>query len=306
MAAAVASRPLSAPAAHALLHVTVLVWGFTAILGRLISLSAVPLVWYRLLVVLPVMALVLRLKRLPFGTSARTTKAFWAIGVLVALHWLCFYGCIKYAGVAVAVLCLSSLTFFTALLEPLVYRRALVPAELLIGLAAIAGVSLLVKFETNATPLGLALGLFSALFSAGFGTLNGVWSRGEPAERVTLHELSSALLVTSLGFVAWDFVPPWALSARDALWLALLGVGCTVFPWLASLKVLETLSPYTLALAVTLEPVYSLVLAFFLFPGEEQLTARFYAGAAGLLGLVLLNAWIKRSRAPQTTVESVV
>jgi drug/metabolite transporter (DMT)-like permease len=299
-----AARPLSVPAAHGLLHVTVFVWGFTAILGRLISLSAVPLVWYRLLVVLPVMALVLRFKGLPFGTSPRTTRAFWAIGVLVALHWLCFYGCIKYAGVAVAVLCLSSLTFFTALLEPLVFRRALVPAELLIGLAAVVGVSLLVKLETNATPLGLGLGLASSLFSAGFGTLNGVWSRGEPAERVPLHELSSALLVTSVGFLAWDFVPPWALAGRDALWLLVLGVGCTVFPWLASLKVLETLSPYTLALAVTLEPVYSLVLAWLLFPDEEQLTGRFYAGAAGLLGLVALNAWIKRPRTSRKVVES--
>lgn len=293
------SKPLSAPAAHALLHVTVFVWGFTAILGRLISLSAVPLVWYRLLIVLPVMAAVLRFKRLPFGTNARTTRAFWGIGVLVGLHWLCFYGCIKYAGVAVAVLCLSSLTFFTALLEPLVYRRAVVPAELIIGLLAVVGVSLLVKFETRATPMGLTLGLLSSLFSAGFGTLNGVWSRNEPGERVTLHELSSALVVTSLAFVAWDFVPPWALSASDGLWLVLLGVGCTVFPWLASLKVLETLSPYTLALAVTLEPVYSLVLAWVLFPAEEALTWRFSAGAAGLLGLVVLNAWIKRPPRPE-------
>jgi drug/metabolite transporter (DMT)-like permease len=289
-----AARPLSVPAAHGLLHVTVFVWGFTAILGRLISLPAVPLVWYRLLVVLPVMGLLLRLKGLPLATAPKTMRAFWGIGVLVALHWLCFYGCIKYAGVAVAVLCLSSLTFFTALFEPVVYRRAVVPAELLIGLAAIVGVALLVKLETRATPAGLALGLASALFSAGFGTLNGVWSRKEPAARVTLHELSSALLVTSLGFAAWDFIPPWALSPRDGLWLLVLGVGCTVFPWLASLKVLETLSPYTLALAVTLEPVYSLVLAWLFFPGEEQLTGRFYAGAAGLIALVLANAWLKR------------
>ncbi|MCA2978801.1 MAG: EamA family transporter, partial [Myxococcaceae bacterium] len=253
-----------------------------------------PLVWYRLLVVLPVMGLLLRLKGLPLATAPKTMRAFWGIGVLVALHWLCFYGCIKYAGVAVAVLCLSSLTFFTALFEPVVYRRAVVPAELLIGLAAIVGVALLVKLETRATPAGLALGLASALFSAGFGTLNGVWSRKEPAARVTLHELSSALLVTSLGFAAWDFIPPWALSPRDGLWLLVLGVGCTVFPWLASLKVLETLSPYTLALAVTLEPVYSLVLAWLFFPGEEQLTGRFYAGAAGLIALVLANAWLKR------------
>lgn len=295
---------LSPRAAHALLHVTVFVWGFTAILGRLISISAVPLVWYRLLIVIPVMALVLRLKGQSFFTKPKTQRAFWAIGVLVALHWLCFYGCIKYAGVAVAVLCLSSLTFFTALIEPLVFKRGIVVAELLIGVAAVGGVSLLVKFETNATPMGLALGLLSSLFSAGFGTLNGVWAQGEPAERVTLHELTSALLVTSLAFAVWDFVPPWSLSASDGLWLMLLAIVCTVFPWLASLRILETLSPYTLALAVTLEPVYSLVLAYVLFPGEEQLTWRFYSGAAALLSLVLLNAWLKRPKRERRSSEA--
>jgi drug/metabolite transporter (DMT)-like permease len=151
--------------------------------------------------------------------------------------------------------------------------------------------------------MGLTLGLLSSLFSAGFGTLNGVWSRNEPGDRVTLHELSSALVVTSLAIVAWDFVPPWALSAADVGWLLLLGVMCTVFPWLASLRILETLSPYTIALTVTLEPVYSLVLAYVLFPGEEQLTWRFYAGALGLLSLVLLNGWLKRPKQPGTAFE---
>lgn len=292
------SHPLTPRAAHALLHVTVLVWGFTAILGRLISLSAVPLVWYRVLLVLPVMAMVLKLRGLPFTTTAKAQRTLWGIGVLVALHWLCFYGCIKFAGVAVAVLCLSTGTFFTALFEPLVFKRRPSAAELLIGLGAVAGVSLLVKFETSATPMGLALGLCSSLFSSAFGALNGVHSKGEPAERVTLHELGAALVVTSVAFLWWDFVPPWALSGRDVLWLVLLSLMCTVFPWLASLRVLETLSPYTVALAVTLEPVYSLVVAWFLFPGEEQLTWRFYTGAAGLVALVVLNAWLKRPRAP--------
>lgn len=295
-------RPLSPPVAHGLLHVTVFVWGFTAILGRLISISAVPLVWYRLLLVLPVMALVLKWRGLSLTTEPKKQRAFWGIGALVALHWLCFYGCIKYAGVAVAVLCLSSLTFFTALFEPIIFKRAVVVGELLIGVAAVGGVALLVKFETSATPLGLFLGLASSLLSALFGTLNGDWSLGEPAERVTLHELASGLVVTTLAFAAWDFVPPWALSGRDVLWLVLLAMVCTVFPWLANLKVLETVSPYTVALAVTLEPVYSLVLAYLIFPGEEQLTWRFYAGAAALMALVLLNAWIKRRSGPVPAV----
>jgi drug/metabolite transporter (DMT)-like permease len=162
----------------------------------------------------------------------------------------------------------------------------------------VAGVALVVKVETHATELGLAMGLGSALFSAGFGTLNGKVAADTRAELITVVELGSALVVTTLFFLVrpGDFVPPSALSAKD-LWLILvLAIGCTVLPWLWSLRVLKTLSPYTVALAVALEPVYSLVLAYFIFPGSEQLTVRFYLGAALLIGLVALNGWLKRAR----------
>lgn len=292
-------RPLSPAAANALLHVTVFVWGFTAILGRAISVPAVPIVWYRVGIVVVVMTAVIAWRRLGFAAPRRLVLACLGVGVLVALHWLCFYGCIKYSGIAVAVLCLSSVTFFTALIEPLVFRRAPVVAELLIGGAVVGGVSLLVKVETNTNLLGLSLGLGSALFSSAFGTLNGRLAHHERAERITLFEQTSALAVTALFFLVWpeDFVAPWALSTRDLLLLLFLGVGCTVLPWMWSLRVLQTLSPYTVALAVTLEPVYSMALAWFLFPRSEQLTWRFYLGAAVLVALVVVNAWLKRPRA---------
>ena len=155
------------------MHFTVLVWGFTAILGRLISLRAVPLVWYRLLVVVAVMSGVVAVRGLPFRVSRSLLARFAVAGTLVALHWVLFYGCIKYAGVAVAVLCLSTGTFFTALLEPLVFRRAPHLGELLIGLLVTVGVSFLVRVEAGADLQGLAMGLGSSLFAASFGTLNG-------------------------------------------------------------------------------------------------------------------------------------
>ena len=285
--------------AHALLHFTVFIWGFTAILGRVISVPAVPIVWYRVAIVVVVMSGIIAWRKAGFLAPRRTVVACLGIGVLVALHWLCFYGCIKYSGIAVSVLCLSSVTFFTALIEPIVFRRAPVIAELVIGGAVVAGVALLVKVETNTNLLGLSLGLGSALFSAGFGTLNGRMARSERAERITLYEQLSAFVVTSAFFFVWpeDFVAPLSLGRTDALLLLLLGVGCTVLPWLWSLRVLKTLSPYTVALAVTLEPVYSMAMAWFLFPESEQLTWRFYLGAALLVALVVANAWLKRPRA---------
>lgn len=292
------TRPLSHPAAHALLHVTVLVWGFTAILGRSISIGAAPLVFYRLVIVVIAMGALALWRRVRWTLSARTGLALVGAGVLVALHWMLFYGCIKVSGVAVAVLCLSSNTFFTAWLEPLVFRRAVDPRELLVGVVVVLGVSLLVRFETPATPLGLAMGLGSALFSAAFGTLNGRLVHGTRAELVTLVELGTALVVTGSFFVVrpGDFVPPGALSLRDLALLLALGIGCTVLPWLWSLRVLKTLSPYTVALAVALEPVYSIALAWVLFGGAERLGTRFYLGAGALVLLVLGNGWLRRPR----------
>jgi drug/metabolite transporter (DMT)-like permease len=280
------------------MHLTVFVWGFTAILGRLISLTALTLVWYRLLVVVAVMGALVAWRRLGFGLPAGVARRLALAGALVALHWLLFYGCIKYAGVAVAVLCLSSGTFFTALLEPLLFKRAVTGAELVIGLFVMVGIGLLVRVEAGADGVGLAMGVGSSFFAAAFGTMNGQLAREVKGEVMTLYELAVALLVTSLFFVLkpGDFVMPQALGARDVALLLTLAVGCTVVPWLWSLRVLRTLSPYTLALAVALEPVYAMVLAWFIFPAAEQLTWRFYAGAAVLLALVVANTWLKRPR----------
>ncbi|MEW6434742.1 MAG: DMT family transporter [Myxococcota bacterium] len=292
-------QPLKPGQAHALMHLTVFVWGFTAILGRLISISALTLVWYRIVLVVLVMGGLVAVRKLGFAVPVALLRRFALVGAFVALHWLLFYGCIKHAGVAVAVLCLSTITFFTALFEPLVFKRAVAPIELLVGLFVMGGVALLVKVEAGADFLGLALGLGSALFSAAFGVLNGQLAREARAEVTTFYELSSAVLVTSLLFLVWpgDFVAPGALSARDVGLLLALAVGCTVLPWLWSLRVLKTLSPYTLALAVNLEPVYAMVLAYVLFPGEEQLTWRFYGGAGVLVGLVAVNTWLTRAPA---------
>lgn len=280
------------------MHLTVFVWGFTAILGKLISISALPLVFYRLLVVLTVMPGVILWRGLSFKVSADQLRRFAVVGALVALHWLLFYGCIKYAGVAVAVLCLSAVTFFTALLEPRVFGRKAEPRELWVGLGVMLGVSFLVKVETNTDFLGLAMGMGSAFFSAAFGALNGKLARETRGEVMTFWELSAAAVVTALFFAIQPsaFVPPWALSRLDVGLLLVLGVGCTVLPWLWSLRVLQTLSPYALALAVSLETVYAMAIAWFLFPDAEQLTWRFYVGGVLLLALVAFNTWRKQRR----------
>ena len=153
------------------------------------------------------------------------------------------------------------------------------------------------RVETNTDFTGLMMGMGSALFSAGFGTLNGRLARESRGEVMTFYELSAAAVVTTAFFfiAPGTFVAPAALSMRDGGLLLALGVGCTVLPWLWSLRVLQTLPPYAMALAVSLEPVYAMGLAWFIFPSAEQLTWRFYTGVAVLLSLVVFNTWRKRA-----------
>jgi drug/metabolite transporter (DMT)-like permease len=278
----------------------VLLWGTTAILGKSIHIAALPLVFYRVTIVTLLMAGVLAIRRIPFAVPWRRALELGGAGVLVALHWVLFYGAVKVAGVSVAVLCLSTITFFTALLEPLVFARRVRRHELVLGLLVVVGVVLLLRLEQRGTGVGYAMGLASAFFSAAFGTWNGSLVLRERAERVTFYELAAAALACAIGFLfLGGFVAPWEVTRTDWLLLAFLAVACTLFPWLWSLRVLATLSPYTVAISVTLEPVYSIVFAFLLWPEDERLTPRFYVGTALLVALVFANGALKSRRLPQ-------
>ncbi len=290
---------MSPARAHALLHVTVFVWGFTAILGKLISLNAAALVWYRQLFAAAALLVWLgvrrKLRALPLGDVLRLA----GIGALVCLHWFTFYAAIRVSGVAVAVVCLSATSLFVSVLEPVLFGRPLRAAEVLLGAVVIAGVVLLTKGQAQADSVGVGLGLSSAFFSALFGTLNGKLTQRLDAAHMTLWELGAATVWLSAALLVWPsaWVPPSAVSSSDALWLVVLAIGCTVLPWQWSLSVLRTVSPFTVALAVNLEPVYSMALAYVLFPTEERLEPSFYAGAALIVGLVLGHGlWRSRPR----------
>jgi drug/metabolite transporter (DMT)-like permease len=285
------SRPLSTPSAHVLLHVTVLLWGFTAILGHAISIHAVPLVWYRVGFVIVVLAILLPLR----GQSLRGPwRSFWraaVVGAFIGIHWLCFYGSIKQAGIAIAVLTLSTLAFFTAVLEPIVFRRRVAIGELVIGAVVVAGVALLVQLHGHPDTLGVLLGFGSAFFSAIFGVLNGKLAPHEPPMRLLFHEMLAAFAIVSLAFIVApaELVLPNELSLADITWLVVLAIACTVIPQVWALIVLRTLSPFTIAVCVNLETVYALALGALIFPDTERLSAKFYLGAAILLGLVVAN-----------------
>lgn len=274
--------------AHTSLHVIVLLWGLTAILGRQISISAIPLVWYRLIGSVAVLALVMALRGRSFRIARRTAVKYGVVGGLIGLHWVCFYASIKVAGIATGVLSLSTVTFFTAVAEPIVMKRRVDVGELMIGAVVVGAASLLIQYELRVEPLGLVLGLGSAVLAAVFGVLNARLAHREPAERLMFFELAGATLVVGLGFVGWPSqlaLPPTA----DLGWLAILAVVCTVIPQVWIIHVLRVLPPFTVAVTVNLEPVYALILAALLFPNDPAPSAQFYAGAAVLFALVIAN-----------------
>ncbi len=279
-----------------------LLWGCTAILGKQISIATIPLVWYRIALVVIVLAALVPLRGHALRLPWHRARGYFFVGVFIGIHWLCFYGSVKVAGVATGVLTLSTIAFFTALIEPLLFRRRVDIRELVIGTVVVGGAALLLEVEVRAEPLGIALGLASSLFAACFGVMNGrLAQRDEPPERLMLYELVAAVATVSVcfAFVPSQFVAPWHLSMADIGWLAVLAVMCTVVPQVLILDVLRTLSPFTVALATNLESVYSLILAAILFH-DEPLTPRFYLGAGVLFTLVGLNAVRKARPTPVT------
>jgi drug/metabolite transporter (DMT)-like permease len=285
------------------IHFCVVLWGFTAILGKLISLPALPLVWWRLVVVVAALALVPSVLRSLRVLPARLWLTYGFIGGLVALHWLTFYGAIKLANASVAATCLALATPFTALVEPWVTGTRFSARDLLLGLAVLPGVALVVGGVPSGMRDGVIVGAIAALLVAVFGTLNKrVAHRGE-ALTATALELGAGLLVLSaIAPLLPTFLPElsgplleWP-SPRDAVLLVVLALACTLLPFSLSFVALRHISAFSAQLAVNLEPVYAIVLAIVLLGEQRELTAQFYVGVAIILAAVLARPLVGRPR----------
>lgn len=285
------------------IHLCVLLWGFTAILGKLITLPALPLVWWRMLIVVAVLALVPKVWRGIRAMPLRTRLAYAGIGALVALHWLTFYGAIKLSNASVAATCIAFATPMTALVEPLLTRQRFQPRDLLLGLASLPGIWLVVGGVPVGMHAGIVAGVVSALLVALFGTLNKRMVDGGDPLTVTALELGAGTLTLTLlaplmPLLVPAFAGPLLLvpSAIDAFWLVLLALACTLFPFALCLVALRHLSAFTAQLSVNLEPIYAIVLAAVLFSEQQELSGRFYAGVAIILGVVFAQGLLARGR----------
>ena len=278
------------------LHACVLLWGFTAILGKIITLPAMALVIWRMLLVIACLALWPRVWRglIAMPTSLRRTYA--ALGCVIALHWLSFYGAIKLANASVAVACLALGSVSAAIIEPLVFRRRHKLSELALGILAIPGVVLLIGGVPLDMQLGVLVGVISAVLTAMFAVLSKKFVSDADTASITFVEMiaGTALLIVMapvFSSESWFSALP---STSDFGWLLALALFCTLLPFLLWLSALHHISAFTTQLTLNLEPVYAIVLAALLFGEHRELTLSFYAGVVVILATLVLQPWIQR------------
>jgi drug/metabolite transporter (DMT)-like permease len=278
------------------LHIAVLLAGLTGVLGKIITLNEGLLVWYRLLLTAVALWIIYLLRRPSSSIAPGDIIRIFGIGAIAALHWVAFYGSIKYSNVSVGLLCFSAVGFFTALIEPLVLRHRVDIVELLLGLMVIAGIFLI--FQVNPTyKTGIIIGLVSSLLGSLFPVLNKRILQRVPAGTVTLYELTGGFLFLSilLPFYlklapASKLLPDW----KDWIGLLVLSLACTVLAFNLSMNALKKLSAFTVNLSYNLEPVYGIILAFVLFREDRYMHGGFYTGFALIIlsiGLQMLRMW---------------
>lgn len=278
------------------LHLTVFIWGFTAILGVLISLNALPLVWYRMLFAGIALAAFLyfrrRLSLLPAGDLVR----IFGIGLLVCAHWICFYHSIKVSTVAVTLVCLSSQTLFTSILEPLFSKKKFSGLDMITGVMIIAGIFLIFHFETRYTE-GIVTSLIAALLACFFIIFNS-WEvkRNDPV-LISFYEMAGGWLgMTAFIAVNGGFAHPenFVFTMNDLFYLVLLSTVCTALAYVWGVSVMRELPAYTVILITNLEPVYGILLAVIFFGESEKMTPGFYLGALIIIAAVFLHPVVKR------------
>lgn len=276
-----------------ILHITVMVWGFTGILGNLISISAVQLVWYRVLIASVSLAVYFWCRKQSFVVSRQQFTHFFLTGGLVGLHWVLFFESIKVSTVSVTLVCISSVTLFTAIIEPLFYRRRTSGADVFVGLLIVIGIYLIFRFESEYVR-GIILGLLAALAAALFGTINSKLVKKSGATIISFYEMVGAWVwVSFFMLLTGGYGQDIGIKGPDIGYLVLLGTVCTAGAYVAAVSVMKEISAFRVALASNLEPIYGILLAWLFFGQREKMSAGFYTGAIIIFCAVFLYPILK-------------
>ena len=292
------------------LHLIVFIWGFTAVLGKLISLDALPLVWWRMSIAVVLIFGYILYKKTSFKLGKKDILLLLISGLIIALHWITFFKAIKVSNISITLACLSTGAFFTSILEPIFYNRKMVWYEILFGLVVLFGLYFVIESsepnfiqksissDISGTMEGVFLALTSAFLSATFSIINGKFAQRIDASIVSFYELLGGILFLSVfllfsGQFTTEF---FSLDVSDIKWLFILASICTAYAFIASVKVMKYISPYTVMLTINLEPVYGIALAILIFSKNEQMSFSFYVGAAIILITVILNGLIRNNK----------
>ncbi len=286
------------------LHIAVFLAGFTAVLGKLITLNEGLLVWFRLLITVATLAAILFFRKQLVRIPLKDMLKIFGVGVIVAIHWVTFYGSVKYANVSVALVCFSATGFFTAFFEPLVLKKRISFAEVGLGLIDIVGIYIIFDFHPQ-YKLGIVFGIISAIGSALFPIYNKRLLLRFSPKILTLYELGGGLLALTvlIPFYIMQFPAAYYLpTATDWLWLLVLAWLCTVLSFDLQLSALKKISAFTANLTYNMEPVYGILLAFIFFKENEKLNPAFYFGVALILLAVILQMLRIRRQHKQNTM----
>jgi drug/metabolite transporter (DMT)-like permease len=274
------------------LHIAVLLAGFTGVLGRLITLNAGLLVWYRLMITAATLWVIAALSRKRQVISFKNLLKIFGVGAIASLHWVTFYGSIKFANVSIALVCFSAIGFFTAVLEPVLFRTRLNKQELLLSLVAVTGIILIFHFDPS-FKMGIICGIISALLGSLFPILNKKLLTEVDARAITLYELTGGFIFLSILLpVYWKLSPAdhFVPTAKDTFWLLILSWFCTVLAFSLSMQALKNISAFTVNLSFNLEPLYGIILAFVIYREDLSLNTGFYLGFFMIIISVVLQS----------------
>ena len=294
---------------YLLLHFIVLIWGFTAILGLLISLPSLELVFYRTLIAAIGVAAVMLIRKKPMLIPLPDLFKIAGVGVLISLHWIFFFWSARLSTASVCLAGMATTSLWTAFVDPMINRTKIKWYEVALGLLVISGLLVIFQFETGYW-IGLTMALISAFLGALFSVLNGRLTLRHSPFQITLYEMAAAC------FFALAFMPvyaafltdgapiQWTWKDLDWRWLLILGGVCTVYAFSVSVDLMKRLPVFSINLTINLEPVYGIVLAVLIFGEKEKMTPQFYLGTLIILISVLiypvLNYWNKRRKTVRT------
>ena len=278
------------------LHLLVFIAGFTGILGELITISAVDLVWFRMLMAVILMYAYARYMKLNMAVPFKAIVQFIIAGIIIALHWITFFASIKAANISIALAMFSTGAFFASLVEPIIFKRRIIGYELLLGMAVFVGVYIITDAAFHFIT-GILLGIASALFSTLFAVLNGRHVLVYNPTVLSIYEFVFGVIFITFWILIFDQGFSYGffdIGLSNYAYLFILASVCTAYAFISAVKVMRHLSPFTVVLSYNLEPIYGITLAILFFPATEKMSFSFYIGAFIIIVTVILNAIFKR------------